>query len=94
MNRRALWGFLAVSPVAAAGAALAAVDSKYAPREDDFGISIVPNKIEPRPPTQGCIISLSMRADESRRLDIKVGEDGHLWVKRAASQRWERVVTA
>lgn len=94
MNRRALFGFLGVSPVAVAGAALAAVDSHAAPRGDDFGITIIPQK-PPRPkPPGSLIVSYGGERDPSRELQMKIGEDGHLWIKRAASPRWERVVTS
>lgn len=93
MNRRALWGFLAVSPVAVAGAALAAADGNAAPREDDSGLTIIPTKPRKPVPAGALIICNGGDADLDRELKLKIGEDGHLWIKRARQPRWERIVT-
>lgn len=79
MNRRALFGFLGVSPIAAAGAALATQ------RHQTDG------PVEGKDGALGGV--LSIHSPSKTQVHVTVGRDGSLWLKPHGNGRWQRVVT-
>lgn len=101
MNRRALFGLLSVSPIAAAGAALGASSRHEAPDATvpsitldakDGALRIQSGKRPPElaPTSYGQFSRLKEGPDV--HVSLSIGKDGRLWAK--CNGRWERVATA
>lgn len=101
MNRRALFGFLSVSPVAIVGAAAAASVAKADAPPGGPLLTLTPTKRPTATPIDQAGVRdgwarisgfATYERDDSRCLELNIGADGNLWV-RPNGKPWQRVLT-
>lgn len=102
INRRKLFGFLAVAPIAAPAAAMAKASEDNAPASN-YGSIVLQNhaKVKQSEVPQWSKMTLGqyfLHEDDvykptNVRAAIAVGSDGHLWIRPNNRDKWKRVVT-
>ena len=102
MNRRKLFGFLAVAPVAVPMAAMAKSNEDDAPTSN-YGSLVLQNHVKVTKSevpdwsklTLGQYFSNGDGVHKPTNVQaaIAVGSDGHLWIKPNNKDKWKRVVT-
>lgn len=96
INRRKMFGFAAVLPLAAAGVAAnnaptqAATSNKEDAPDGTAILQLRAKKIKQHRSDNPYTISLMSYEDYGPQLGISVGKDGHMWLK--INDEWKRVI--
>jgi len=98
MNRRSLFGAIALSPLMAVSAFAKEEKLEGAPPENSSNLTLMGTSTEKRKDlmylSNGSVESIftGFQADPSKAVSMAVGDDGNLWLKRKDGD-WKRVVT-